>query len=277
MDSGHRMQALFALVSEAGVSDAERIRMGILASGLRADDPRLRSTMTALDLQGTQPIDLARFIEIVGEELLLVSKAIQGRLVIPEWQEFQHDIAALHQLVAGDHHGRNADYIPILRDADPERWGVSVCSVDGQRLDLGDVDCHHSIQSVSKPLSYAYALDRLGEASTAEHIGDEPSGRPFNSLDLLPDGRPFNACVNAGAILVAGLIAAAHPERSSRQVTQELMDLWSELCGAAFHVACADGQVEPQERQRLEAIAQSLEIHPGVLDLEIARFQRRRG
>ena len=52
-----------------------------------------------------------------------------------------------------------------------------------------------------------------------------------SDLDLLPDQRPFNPCVNAGAIVVAGLVASGHPESSARQITQLIMDLWSELCG----------------------------------------------
>ena len=125
----------------------------------------------------------------------------------------------------------NADYIPILRDADPERWGVAICSVDGQRLAIGDVDVYHSIQSVSKPITYAYALNREGDDFTHQFVGVEPSGRPFNALDLLPDMRPFNPCVNAGAIMTAGVVASGFPERDSRAITQELMDLWAELCG----------------------------------------------
>ena len=62
-------------------------------------------------------------------------------------------------------------------------------------------------------------------------MGTEPSGRPFNALDLLPDARPYNPCVNAGAIMVAGLVASAHPDRSSRAITQDLIDLWEDLCG----------------------------------------------
>jgi tellurite resistance protein len=37
--------------------------------------------------------------------------------------------------------------------------------------------------------------------------------------------------VNAGAIMIAGLVASGFPDRDSRGITQELMDLWAELCG----------------------------------------------
>ena len=155
----------------------------------------------------------------------MVERVLMNRLVIPDWPDFCQDIQFMYDQVAPDRSGANADYIPMLRDADPERWGVAICSVDGQRLAIGDVDVYHSIQSVSKPITYAYALNREGDDFTHQFVGVEPSGRPFNALDLLPDMRPFNPCVNAGAIMTAGVVASGFPERDSRAITQELMDL----------------------------------------------------
>jgi glutaminase len=93
------------------------------------------------------------------------------------------------------------------------------------------VDIYHSIQSVSKPITYAHALRHEGDVFTHQFVGVEPSGRPFNALDLLPDQRPYNPCVNAGAIIMAGLVASGYPQLTDREITQVIMDLWSELCG----------------------------------------------
>jgi glutaminase len=225
------MEELFASVAVDGVTDARRIRERITASGIGADDFRLRTTMERLQAWGERPIGCGDFAALVGEELRMVHRCLSRQLVIPEWEEFCADIGMVFDAVAPDHSGHNADYIPILRDADPERWGVAICSVDGQRMSLGDVRIHHSIQSVSKPLNYAYALLREGAEFTHRFVGAEPSGRPFNALDLLPDLRPFNPSVNAGAIMTAGIIASGSPELDARGITGEVMDLWSRLCG----------------------------------------------
>ena len=45
---------------------------------------------------------------------------------------------------------------------------------------------------------------------------------------------------------------------------------------SAFRVACADGEIEPEEDQLLRSIAAALGIGAGVLELEIERFRRRR-
>lgn len=225
------LQELFDSVAENGSASAGSIRERIAASGLQPDDRRLAIISARLTEIGERTIDLEAFRALIADEALMLKRAFKRQLVIPEWQDFCADIHTIYNAVAPDRSGANADYIPILRDADPEPWGVAVCSVDGQRLAIGDVDRYHSIQSVSKPLTYAYALASEGVEFTHQFVGVEPSGRPFNALELLPDHRPYNPCVNAGAIIIAGLVASASPDLNSRQITQQLMDLWSRLCG----------------------------------------------
>jgi glutaminase len=226
-----RLQQLFDGVALDGSTSEWRIKERIAASGIDLNDRRLAATMARLRQHGDGPIDFAQFRELVAEELLMVSRSFNRQLVIPDWQDFRADIETIYLKVAPNEAGKNADYIPILRDADPNPWGVAICSVDGQRMAFGDVDIYHSIQSVSKPITYAYALRHEGDVFTHQFVGVEPSGRPFNALDLLPDQRPYNPCVNAGAIMMAGLVASGYPELTDREITQLLMDLWSELCG----------------------------------------------
>lgn len=108
---------------------------------------------------------------------------------------------------------------------DPNLWGVSVCTIDGQRFSIGDVTVPFTLQSCSKPLTYAIALDQLGQEVVHRYVGQEPSGRNFNELVLdydselkicillhtpnnyvyLPE-KPHNPMINAGAILVCSLL-----------------------------------------------------------------------
>lgn len=77
-----------------------------------------------------------------------------------------------------------ASYIPQLVRMSPESWGISVCTIDGQRYSVGDVSTPFTIQSCSKPLTYAIALENLGEEVVHKYVGQEPSGRNFNELVL---------------------------------------------------------------------------------------------
>ena len=138
-----RMQALYARAERDGSVSTASLRHHLLASGLQADDSRLAQTFQQLNRLGYGPLSFEAFSSLVGPELLMVSRALHQHLVIPEWQDFLQDIDYLFRRVSANRSGTNADYIPILRDADPERWGVAICSVYGQRLALGDVDQYH--------------------------------------------------------------------------------------------------------------------------------------
>ena len=87
----------------------------------------------------------------------------------------------------------------------------------------------HSIQSVSTPITYAFALNRKGFEFTHSFLGAEAFGRPFNLLDLLPDQRPFNPCVNAGAIMTASIVASGSPVRLLEKILKILRS-----CGRIF-------------------------------------------
>lgn len=77
-----------------------------------------------------------------------------------------------------------ASYIPQLAKVNPDFWGVSLCTIDGQRFSLGDVNEPFTLQSCSKPLTYAIALEELGQETVHTFVGQEPSGRNFNELVL---------------------------------------------------------------------------------------------
>ncbi|MFZ0407786.1 MAG: glutaminase A [Cyanobium sp.] len=233
----NRLQQMFAAVADGnGNTSATRIKQHILSSGIQLEDFRLHVTMARLQELGQSPIDFAAFAALVSDELLMLNRIFKRELVIPDWQEFCTDIETVYKQVAPNESGNNASYIPILRDANPDQWGVALCSVDGQRMEIGDVDVYHSIQSVSKPITYAYAIKREGTDFVHQFVGVEPSGRPFNSLELLPDSRPYNPCVNAGAIMTAGVVASSWPDKDALGITTEIMGLWSGLCGDAAPV-----------------------------------------
>lgn len=176
-------------------------------------------------------LSLDEFREIIRPNLRFMVKVINESLVVPDFQTFSNDLSALAQLAAPDLGGKNADYIPPLRDADPDRWGVAVCTTDGQLFTHGDTDDYFSIQSSSKPITYALAIKERSEEFVHKWVGKEPSGQPFNAIICLPDNRPHNCCVNVGAIMTCAVLASGHPKKSPQQMVEHLMETWSELCG----------------------------------------------
>src|SRR6476646_7872410 len=113
----------------------------------------------------------------------------------------------LHKCVSGVNAGKVADYIPELGKVDPAIFGITLATVDGEIYATGDDEHRFTIQSVSKPFMYGYALQHYGRDYVLRHVGVEPTGEAFNSIVLDEvANRPFNPMVNTGAIAVAALM-----------------------------------------------------------------------
>jgi glutaminase len=96
--------------------------------------------------------------------------------------------------------GEVATYIPELSRVDPSLFGICIATVDGAVYEAGDTRAPFTIQSMSKPLTYGLALERLGTDSVRSRIGVEPSGDAFNEISISPlTGMPRNPLINAGA------------------------------------------------------------------------------
>ena len=124
--------------------------------------------------------------------------------------------------------GKPADYIPELAKGPPRNWGVSICTVEGQRMHLGHSTYPFSIQSCSKPLSYAFALDHYGPEVVHKHVGQEPSGVAFNAVILNNEGLPHNPLINSGAILIASLL---RPDLGWSGRFEYILNMWKAMAG----------------------------------------------
>lgn len=104
--------------------------------------------------------------------------------------------------------GAVASYIPELKLADKNKLGICVYSCNGTRYCCGDTEDRFSIQSISKVISLAVALETCGFDAVFDQIGMEPSGDAFNSLLKLEtsSSHPYNPMINSGAIAVASHI-----------------------------------------------------------------------
>jgi glutaminase len=113
----------------------------------------------------------------------------------------------LHRRHKENNSGKVADYIPELAKANPDWFGISLITADGQICEVGDYQQSFSIQSISKPFIFGLALEDHGREDVLAHVNVEPTGEAFNSIVLdETTNRPFNPMVNAGAIATADLI-----------------------------------------------------------------------
>lgn len=150
--------------------------------------------------------NLDNYTENDTENNSFLSKYNSGSLKINDWKEFTKLITEIFEEVKLDNKGNVADYIPQLANVNENLFSISVVSVDGQVLELGDKSSIFSIQSCSKPITYGIALENYGEQVVHNFVGKEPSGRNFNNMCLDQDMLPHNPLINAGAIMTTSLI-----------------------------------------------------------------------
>jgi len=111
--------------------------------------------------------------------------------------------------------GTVASYIPALATANPAALGLAVVTAEGKTHAVGDASTRFTIQSISKVFALAYVMTECGEDAVFSRVGKEPTGDPFNSIIRLETSagrKPFNPLINAGAIVVSGLMPGSSPE-----------------------------------------------------------------
>ena len=162
--------------------------------------------------------------------------------------------------------GAPASYIPELAKTDPRQLGACIFTLDGGRFSSGDTQVRFSIQSISKVISLAVALERCGYETVFSQVGMEPSGDPFNSLVRLEssESHPSNPMINSGAIAVDSYLEPVISFEEMLSFTREL---------------CMDPEIRLDERvyrsemsniSRNRAIAYLLE-NKGVIQSDVER------
>lgn len=153
-------------------------------------------------------------------------------MVLPDFQSFTEEIRKIYNKVKQNRGGSNATYIPQLAKVDINYFGVALCTIDGQRFSIGDADVAFPIQSCSKPLMYALALEKLTPAVVHSYVGHEPSGKNFNELVLNSNNKPHNPMINSGAILITSLlITLVHPEMPISEKFSYIQDFLKRMAG----------------------------------------------
>jgi glutaminase A len=193
-------------------------------------DPRIQ--VQAELLQEHEFVNNVRAKEILSSSLM--RKAFKRDVCIRDFPKFVATCEVIYEECIPNQNGGVATYIPQLARQNPDLWGVCMCSVDGQRMNIGDCDVPFCVQSTSKPITYCVALETKGEAMVHEHVGREPSGRNFNDRSLMvrDGGRknsiPHNPYINAGAIMTSSLVKM---EVSEWDRFTYMMTVWQKLSG----------------------------------------------
>jgi glutaminase len=118
-------------------------------------------------------------------------------------------------------------YTGAVEGVDPDHLAIAVALVDGRTISRGDSDVQFPLMSVSKPFTYALALEQRGVDFMLETIGVSATGMPYNSVTAGAVRRTSeqNPMVNAGAIATHSHVLGADAAAKS----QAVVDLYSRM------------------------------------------------
>lgn len=196
-------------------------------NGISTKDPRVKTLrqyiQNATELHTLQPSPQPAYSE---KHLSFIQRLLNQNLVIPEFESFKQHIYDISKEVQSNCNGKVADYIPELKNVEPNQFAVSICTVDGQAYHFGDHEVDFCLQSTAKPINYAIALETQGETYVHKHIGREPSGKRFNEVTLNDQGLPHNPLINAGGMMCCALI---EPDSSPSLRLDTITKVWQQL------------------------------------------------
>jgi glutaminase len=172
---------------------------------------------------------VALFLVATVVSLPLAALGQKASPVAPNRAAVEAVVREAYDKFKSDPGGKNADYIPYLAHVDSKLFGIAIVTTDNQELTMGDIKYAFSIQSISKVFSQALAMEELGPDIVFEKIGNEPTGRAFNSVFAVADmpshtGNPY---VNAGAISTVSLISG----KSADEKWNKILDFYSRVAG----------------------------------------------
>lgn len=155
------------------------------------------------------------------------------------------------------HHdeGKVADYIPELAKVGRSLFGLAAVTTGGEVFEIGDSQHLFTIQSAINPIMHGLALDERGPDLVESRIGVEPSGNPFNAINLNEQNNtPRNPMINAGAICLSDLVQGAEPGDRLKKV----LDTVGDFVGREIEVDSAVYNSEKSSGHHNQAIASLL-------------------
>lgn len=183
-----------------------------------------------------RPIPLTAWRCAAATSLLLAGLATAGfaQAALPSVETLEKLAQEAHAKFKNDQGGKNADYIPALAQVPSKLFGLTLVTVDGKVISVGDVDYAFSMQSCSKVFTLCLVLQESGAQVVYEKINVEPTGEAFNSIRAIEegDGRADNPFVNPGAIATVSLVKA----KSAQERWDKIIGCYNKFAGARLTV-----------------------------------------
>src|SRR5262245_8188758 len=127
-------------------------------------------------MKTTALLPRASALLVAGALLLLPALA---RAAMPSAETLEKLAKEAHAKFKDDNGGKNADYIPALAKVPSQLFGITIVTVDGKVINVGDTDHAFSMQSTSKVFTMCLVMQESGDKAIYDKINVEPTGEAF--------------------------------------------------------------------------------------------------
>ncbi|KAM7002341.1 glutaminase liver isoform, mitochondrial [Tautogolabrus adspersus] len=262
---------LFDSFASDGRINVNQFFEAIWSSGLHRSDPRLRECFFHLrklqDAEGS--VDRNTFQRCVTGFVSLILKALQGRFVIPDFSTFTEETQKLFSRC------RQLSSVQEKESMDSTKWGVSICTVDGQRLSLGDWAGSLVLGEVSWPLVYGVVVEQLGADLVHRYVSMDGYSRYDSPFTLTKTGIPHSPLTETGAIVTTSLLQlAGRLFAEEEEKYDSVLNVIRRLCNKEHaNLNCSSYQSSRKDSVRLHALSfylQEKKCFPEKVDINAA-------
>src|SRR3989344_8936928 len=217
----------------------------LLDRGVLLEDSRIRQTAQGLKkFKEKDKINATAFQELVSPHITLIEKALTGNLVIPDFKNFASFITNLYNRTLQNEEGKVSDYIPELGSVDAGTYALSVCTVDGQRFNIGNHSKKYLARSGANAINYCLAYADYDEQGIHQKIGRTPKEAGFDYLMLNSSGLPHNPLAPAGALMLSSMLA---PGLKQEARFEKVKKIWQAASGGVS-VSVNEGALESEKK-----------------------------
>jgi glutaminase len=130
--------------------------------------------------------------------------------------------------------GKNAEYIHELFIVNPDLYAISIYTLDGQEINIGDYNHKFAIESCSKVFTLALALEKYGIPYLKNKIGEDQTLKKFNSINATKSvpNHTINSFNNGGAMATTSLLY--DPDKP--KFIKKIVDYMSDFACKQLHV-----------------------------------------
>ena len=200
---------------------------GLERKGILNDDPRIADFIKSAQAYANL-LSKDAFLKCISKNVGVIESALTNSNIIPDFEAYTSDIKAIHDACVPNTEGKVTDAVPHLPKHNQDHFAVSLCTIDGQRYNIGDTSVDFCLQSCAKPINYCLSSEEHGMEKIHSHVGREPSGIAYNALKLNANGLPHNPLINSGAIMICSLIKN-HMTAAAR--FEYIISMWKKLAG----------------------------------------------